>query len=457
MNRNKKHLLAFVFYCLAVCLVLGWILSAYIPTPSGDGMSADSITTYSLIIENENVTNWHSSLFMHECIALKHITYWLTGQLLSGTAVLFGAWVIMTTMMVIAIITLGYSLIRSNLWWFIALPCCIILSFIHVRYLYPIGLDYYFTCILWCLLAAMVVHFRASSHTSRIVCTCIIIFFLFHLVSYRKNSILFIPFVLGWLLYMTCWFRKICITKKLTVWISVSLIFTLISYSGVDILLPVTKQHPITPMMESDVRIAAILRGEQDAFRREGILQSTGSITEDCISAYWIYLPEKSWDKILTMYINEWKEHPETMIAASIIQRIQFYSGGHNLPFLRKWVESRYPVVKKNENTWKIITPLYSPQSYVPHLKGLLMMCTAPISIVLASLLLHRKTIAPEASSTCIIAGSLSFLYAISYLIVTPTSDARYLAPAEMFAILSFALSAISVTAMLCRKYTPIL
>ena len=132
------------------------------------------------------------------------------------------------------------------------------------------------------------------------------------------------------------------------------------------------------------------------------------------------------------LYVKEWKDHPETMCAAGIIQRIQFFSGGHSCQFLKRAVETIYPVVRENDKAWEIVAPTVS--SFRERLFGLLM---APIGIVMGVIFMKRNLVVPEICSLVIITGSISTLYAASYLIVVPTSDARYLAPAYMLSIFS--------------------
>ena len=134
------------------------------------------------------------------------------------------------------------------------------------------------------------------------------------------------------------------------------------------------------------------------------------------------------------------------MCAAAIIQRIQFYSGGHSFPFLKAAVESRFPAVRRNENAWKTIAPtVQSP------LKRLFWLGMAPICVVLGFVCWWREIVSPEICAAVIIAGSLSTLYSLSYLLVTPTSDARYLAPSYMFALFAVSVIVCAILEMLCK------
>lgn len=446
MNRSNRFRLLFVICSIFIVVALFWRLLPHMPDSQGVGMSRDAVKTYATCIESGHVTNWHSSLFMYECIALKHVAALVFGREFSGTGILWGVWIATTIVMAAAICLLAYTMLKKGSWWSVALPCCIAVSFKYVGDLSPVGLDYYFVCLLWCLFAAMFMHFQAGQAMFRVFYLVLIFVLLLHLVSYRKNFALSVPFVLGWLFYTMNWFRELKWKKKFAVWLTLTFAFISFSMIWVDTLLPVKKQHPITPMMESDVRIAAVLRGERDLYRLNGFRKSEGKPEETCISAYWFRLPESRWKEALDVYVDEWKQNTETMCAAAIIQRIQFYSGGHSFPFLKDAVESRFPAVRRNENAWKTIAPtVQSP------LKRLFWLCMAPICVVLGFVCWWREIVSPEICAAVIIAGSLSTLYSLSYLLVTPTSDARYLAPSYMFTLFAVSVIVCAILEMLCK------
>lgn len=440
MNRSDRFRLLFVICSFFIVVALSWRLLPHMPDSQGGGMTYDAVTSYTTCIESGHVTNWHSSLLMYECIALKHVAALVFGREFSGTGILWGVWIATTIVMAVAICLLAYTMLKKGSWWAIALPCCIAVSFKYVGDLSPVGLDYYFTCLLWCLFAVMFMHFQAGQTMFRGFYLVLIFLLLLHLVSYRKNFALSVPFVLGWLFYTMNWFREMKWKKQFAVCMAVTFALVSFSMTWVDVLFPVEKRHPLRPMMESDIRIAAVLRGEQDPYRLRGLMQSEGKPEERCISAYWVAPPESMWKESLAIYVDEWKRNPETMSAAAIIQRIQFYSGGHSFPFLKDAVESRFPAVRRNENAWNTIAPtVQSP------LKRLFWLCMAPICVVLGFVCWRREIVSPEICAAVIIAGSLSTLYSLSYLLVTPTPDARYLAPAHMMSLFSLSVQSFAI------------
>lgn len=446
MNQNSIYRWAFVACSLFLIMALSWQIWPFIPSSTGGGMSADAGRYYSRCIESGEISNWHSSLFIYEAIALRKLIMFLLGKELSGCAVLFAVWAGTTLLMMVAVINLGYILVNKSLWWCIALPCCVFFSFECVEGVCPVGLDYYFTCLLWCLFSAMVSYSVTSSVLLRKCSLFIFLFILLHILQYRKNSVLLVPFVLGWMLYMTNWFCKKSWWGKCSIWLTCIVVVSFLSLTCTDLILSNKKTHPIMPMLESDLRIASILRNEQVPIKEQGLARYCGGVlvtdntADSCISAFWYRIDENRWNDLLGIYVNEWKKHPTTMCAAAVIQRIQFYSGGYSYPFLRDAVETQYPVVRNNENAWRIIAPtVHSP------MKRLFWLCMAPICVGVGVVFRKWKVATSATCVTVIISGCLSALYALSYLIVVPTPDARYLAPAHMMSLFSFSVLAFAI------------
>ena len=285
------------------------------------------------------------------------------------------------------------------------------------------------------MLAALVEYCNSGTKRKRLAWLVIVMIVLLHLVSYRKNAALFVPVLMAFLLYSAERFRMLSWGKKLITWCASVVMVLLVAFSGTDVILPVKKGHPLMPMMESDVRIASILRGELDEFRKQGFISITGEKAERSITAFW-YGGSKAkaeWKAYRDIYVEEWKSHPETMMAAAIIQRIQFYCGGHSFSFLKEAVESRYPIVKHNPKAWEICVPqVHDSPSW-----RLLWICMAPLHALLVYALWSKKRLSSTVCIICVGAAVMAVLYACSYMIVVPTPDARYLAPSYMLALVA--------------------
>ena len=432
MNRSKGFYITFVSATILLVSLLFLKILPYAPSPSGEGMGWMSINRYLPSIETNQVSNWYSSLFMYECIGLKKLGSYVFDREFSGMSILYGVWIGMTIMMFGSIIVLVYSAGMRGYWWLFALPLCVFLSFSRVEDLFPINLDYNFVCLIWCLIAAMFTFSSSATRKWRLGNVVLLLLLLMHLIAYRRNFAVAVPFIMGWLFYMSDWFIQRRMWHKFAIWGMGTVALIFFSLTWVETVFLVQKEHPLSPMMESDMRIAAILRGDVNPTVREGYQELKGELAESSISAYWYKIQEDNWEMFRNLYVKEWKDHPETMCAAGIIQRIQFFSGGHSCQFLKRAVETIYPAVRENDKAWEIVAPTVS--SFRERLFGLLM---APIGIVMGVIFMKRNLVVPEICSLVIITGSISTLYATSYLIVVPTSDARYLAPAYMLSIFS--------------------
>ena len=438
---------------LLIIAVVSSLLLPCIPDAGGGRMTYDAVHTYSKGIETEEVTNWHSSLFIYECIALKRIACMLLGRNICGIDVLRIVWGCLSLLMLISMLILGRRLAQQSWVWMLAFPCCVYLVLNStLSHLYPVGLDYYFMCLLWPMLAALVEYCNSGTKRKRLAWLVIVMIVLLHLVSYRKNAALFVPVLMAFLLYSAEWFRMLSWGKKLITWCASVVMVLLVAFSGTDVILPVKKVHPLIPMMESDVRIASILRGELDEFRKQGFISITGEKAERSITAFW-YGGSKAkaeWKAYRDIYVEEWKSHPETMMAAAIIQRIQFYCGGRSFSFLKEAVEARYPIVKNNPKAWEAWVSLVHDSPC----RRLIWICMAPFCALLAHALRRKKCLSVTVYISCAAAAGMAVLYACSYMIVVPTPDARYLAPSYMFALVAASILAVALAEVFVRACT---
>ena len=418
---------------LLVTFVVLSLLFSRVPGAGGELMSGDAVGAYSRGIESGIVSNWHSSLFIYECIALKKAVMFLLGWNLSGIEVLRLAWYGFSLLMLVSMLCLETRLVRQGWIWGLAFPCCICVSLKLTLADLPVGLDYFFVCLLWLMLAALVEYFSSVSTEKRLVWMTVMLFALIHLVSYRKNSAIIVPVLAACLLYSVPRFKQLSWPKKLTAWLGSVGLFTIVAFTWVDVLLPVKREHPLIPMMESDVRIASILRGEQDVFRKQGFYTSVGHPAEKGMVAYWFIsqVAENKWSEYVNLYIKEWLTHPDTMITSALIQRAQFYCGGENWNILKKVVESRYPIVKENPLAWSFVVSL------TPPLRRAFWICLSMVSTVVCAILYSKRKIRLPIFVVCVSSGVMAIVYSCSYLLVVPTPDARYLAPSYMFAVVS--------------------
>lgn len=435
MSPSKKYCFFFLLSALAYSLIYLWGMIPIMPDQYGGGMGWDPVNTYAHNIDNETVTNWHSSLLLYECIALKYVIRSIFAVEVSGVFILWLVCIgVCVTLLVAQCLLLAY-LSKKNKLFLIFFPLFALIPPYTLEFTVScLGLDYYSIGLIWCLVAVLLLHFYEKNKILSLIYVVLLFIFLLHLVSFRRNAALFIPAIIGYVLYAFRWFLSLGKAYKILVWCACTLFFYVGATNIPDCFLPVKKTHPVTPMLESDMRIASLLQGKQEEYYQRNLFaynRDTARV-KYTISAYWVAGLQKNvtWEDLKEEYIKQWQEHPWDMLAACGIQRIQFYSGGHSFPFLKRWVELKYPSVKENEDAWVPIAPrVQNP------LHRMLALVLAPLSVLACCIPFICKRIDPGICFFVIVVGSLSTIYAASYLIVCPTADGRYLMPAHMLAL----------------------
>ena len=431
---NKEFLLRAVAILLFLC-VFGTFFVRLIPSPSGEGMTYDVTTSYAKIIETEMVTNWHSSLFMYEGIVLKWVLQHFVGVSVSGVNVLYVFFWLFSILICSSMVILLLRLLSESRMWILFIPAFSALACYGMSSI-SIGLDYYFLSLLWCEIIMILLHYHTRGGWKRTVYACLILLILFHLTAYRKNALLFVPVVIGYLMWTSAYVVRFVKYQKILIWGALVVIFSLLSMKLIDSVLPVQKKYPLSPMMESDVRIASVLRGEESIFWVNDMVRQKGrSEAEGTMSAGWVTIePGVEWEHFKDVYIEEWRKNYDTMVTACIIQRVQFYLGDYGISWIRSEVENRYPAVKKNNKAWKNLFPRRGKK----YIAERVVLAITPLVVLMAWMLNRRNKMASYACSFVVVSGVLSFIYACSFGVVTPTPDSRYLAPSIMLSILAF-------------------
>ncbi len=431
---NKEFLLRAVAILLFLC-VFGTFFVRFIPSPTGEGMTYDATTIYAKIIETEMVTNWHSSLFMYEGIVLKWVLRHFVGVSVSGVNVLYAFFWLFSILICSSMVILLLRLLSESRMWILFIPAFSALSCYGMRHI-AIGLDYYFLSFLWCEIIVILLHYHTKVEWKKTVYACLMLLVLFHLVSYRRNAILYVPVVMGYLMWTSSYVSHFLKWHKILIWGVSVVLFSLLSIKFVDYVLPVYEKHPLIPMMESDVRIASILRGEESVLWQMNLVGQKGRAdAEGVMCAYWVGMrPGVEWDYFKDVYIEEWRKNYDTMVAACIIQRVHFYLGDYGRSWIRSVIENRYPAVKNNNKAWNNLFPGMWGKRFIANR---IVLALTPLVVWMACMLRRRKLVTSYAGLFVIVSGLLSIIYASSFCIVTPTPNARYLTPSIMLSLLS--------------------
>lgn len=390
------------------------------------GLTRDASITYAPIIAGEReVTDWHSALYMYECRAVLRCARALSLPL-DGVSVQIAFYYLHLFLLVAYASYLMYKTVeKSCTLLMLFVPLCLSTHFMFEWM--ALGLDFFFFVHLFIICCTMTLLPKIGSKRMKTIAWIVIAVSLFHAVNYRKNAILLVPFVAYIYVYTKYKAKERKITHLLR-WASISICFVVVSANLIAWILPVRHTQPIIPMLGSDLRIAAVLRGEQNKLRVE-LLQAGASSKKvnhkfcDSLTAYWGDISGVS--GAYEIYVRSWKSNPGSMLMARVIQTVEFYCGG-SFPRWQGVIEWLYPALKSNPRAWTFFMAQSRNVMY-----GRLAILLA--GAVLIGYVWFRKNrgkgnielVDRQAAVAC----AASLIYAGSFLIAPPTADARYLAP----------------------------
>lgn len=406
------------------------------PTPTED-FTIDAIYGYiPQIAGKEPVDNWHSALFMYEGKAMIDLSANLFNVAMQPSIVLVVAWFVNVVVLIFNFSLWLHWLTKTDRrFYFIVLPFVSIIVYLVSQ---PITLDTYFYAPYATLLTICCILAKCSNKKHILLCISILLIVLLHMIEFRKNSAILLPIPL--------YIIASKITKNIGAKIAVALIGSLVLFlvlsRTVCFFLPVQERFPLTPMMESDMRIAAILENKQANLRSDfagmGYAKSgdiplynslTASVGADRYSGKNIDL--NKWNEY---YINLWKSNTPTMLYSKFIQVAEFYCGGILPVPLQKLTSRIYPAIENNPDAMRFLVQTRKI-FWIPRL--LVLFATIIIPIYIATR--NDGLIASLPINELLIALGMLFaaFYSLSYIIITPTSDARFLAPAVSMGVWS--------------------
>ena len=437
LNSQSKIIIFRLIYLLSV-LFLFLALINYLPRIDGCNMSADAAFAYTYCIESENVLDWHSPLFMYECIYLK--------KLFSLFGVYINGWLCIRYMAVIhfVLMTLGVAYLTalgcSKSKWCVLFPVLLFVVVYVNGLCHEWRLDNFFLCSLFPLVASIVAFYRVERRCWKMCLLLLSFVVLWHSCSLRKNALLLVPVYVFSICYVYSNWRQLRIWRKIFFVICISFIY-FVSFLGLsNLMFPSLKSYPITPMLISDVRIAYLLRGKaDDLFENENYIRKL-PINNYSLGAHWHVVHEKEKcevchdnSKIFHMhatnpygiYGEALKLYTQEILLAKFIQINQFYCAGWTPPFLRKFIENRYPAMRRdNRITW--------PGVFRPYrLANIWGSCILLLITMIYSIkkLKAKGTREGGFNVFYVMIGLCAILYTLSFIIVTPTPDDRYLMP----------------------------
>lgn len=408
--------------------------------------------TYIENITDGYITNWHSSLFIYEGIAIRNILQ-VFGVTAGGEIAFLCMYYASVVLILLCMSHWWYVMMRHHWGYVFVLAGYIYATIILYRYTFG-SLDFFFIAMMALYASVMLELKRFKKH--RLLAFTLIFLILLHVVAFRKNSILIVPL----LLWASCSYLALFPSiKKRLIMVAISSV-VLYGLSGC---LPVSeKVHPVYPMLSSDMKIADILRGAENSLTNPyytvdsspPVMSSTvRAHFPECSGVLWRGyfgdvpgLSEDEYADFISCYKGYWQKNTEAMIYSLALQRIQFFSRGVVPDFVQPFIESKFPKLKHNNRAWEANACVGSSLYLIMLLATLPAVAYAVSKITI----IFRTSSEKNFDDLLLVIISLSaVLYAASFLIITPVPLMRYLVPS--FFILGICSACIVIRWFLCR------
>lgn len=438
---NKKTIFVFGGY-LILLLVLISILGYNCPHRQGAIITGDPVHGYAPLIESEEVSDWHCALFLHECIILRKVVFYLTGHLISGIEVLKLLWYVATLCIILAFlygtrkaITLGDA--------YISVPyvLSLLLLFNFKSLILFLCIDYFFIALLLIGICISLSICERHSKVLQWILVILLLLILLHLGQYRRNAAVLLPILIVIAIHGI--YPQLRKTKLYMISFIGSIVLYYGGHSLTRAILPTRYTHPTVMMLTSDLMVAAGLRGETQTekeiiYRTSGIeVIHKGELFSAGVPVEWnLSYSDENWQAYMQHYWESWKKHPSSMIGARILQFTQFFSYGKSHPIVVKAIESIFPQsLNKISNTSDKLRKIE-----IFTASARLIFYGAAIAILMYSFRKKRSLTNKHLPPIYIMLIIMALLYLSSYILITPTGDDRYHAPSIILLCWAFAL-----------------
>ena len=457
--RNSKIRLFFHLSCILIFIIL------YVNSVCDDSsvMSVDVRWAYlPQFAGDSHLTDWHSSLFMIEGRLMTNLFLYFGVKDPSVVAIYF-FWSISQIMIFLSIVIWVEMLAKKNRIYVIAFPMMgLVFLFLNCfnYYQFQFSLDLYATSIL--LMVITMPLFYRNGHILRNTLISIFIFILLiHLFHFRRNSVILFPVFFVYVIRMS--FPSISL-KKILFFLFLSLpIVPAFFYSTS--LLPSKHSYPIIPMMVSDLKISAILRGEEGDEKE--FLHTIGlnyDGTNTIAPLYWVdgthvgHDPRatvKQWDELREHYIRILSSKKVSMIFAKAIQIVQFCTSGYVPQWMQRIIHLYFPKCSPTSPPWNLDFCRKNGSSYA--LERLIVYFFVAVCFFLARY--ERKQNGSELSlSLSMILSAVALAYLVSFFPITPTPDSRYHSPSMLLggsSIIFIIIYYINIATVSLKKVSP--
>lgn len=398
------------------------------------------------------ITDWHSSLFMYEGRILTNLLG-IAGVENPSFRALRIFWIVSETVIFLSIYIWikklsMYNMLFSLLFPLYALAMLIFRQMAYFQYMFSI--DLYFIALLLVAITSPLFFSRIRrSKTNDLIIFLISSCIFLHLLSFRKNAILLIPFLVTYSVMMR--YPQLPTRKLIYSFFVTSLLLPF--FYATNHLLPARHTHPAIPMVVSDLKISAILRGEEDVNRRilkriglrykpheETICPLSGVPgTFDALGKYDALTAKEQWESLKSYYFESIKKHPKTMMIAKLIQIVQFCSDWYVPMGLRNLLHHHYGTCPPNSPLWE--SRFSTKETRITYERIVVYLLTL-IALLFSIRSWHRD----GRSLPLVISlatGGAAIIYFLSFLPVTPTPDFRYHSPSMLLGVFSILCTAL--------------
>lgn len=426
MNRSK------IFRLSALLLSLLVLFSCFLFAVNQDrGIFAPDTWGYCNQIETGHIHNWWSVLFMYEAVFIKKAAA-LAGIVLPARVILKIIWAFSNACILVCLCTwIVVFFKRKSLYCILGLVLgVVVLIFSDLKYY---RFYYYIDCpflasVLLCITLVFLLKTRCQAiKVASLVCFLVS---LAHVILLRKNAICLAPVLMtGACVQLYGWQPRPWLTLARS--LGYTILFVLVTLSASSFFLPAKRMPSALPLMVSDLKTAAIIRGDNEEVH---FLLTSRYLTEDLNQVhsigpeYWVRvqwkMSDEEWKQAKLHYISQLKAHPDSMLVGKLVQYLQFMTNGYVPEWTRRAICLAYPDLPVcgetwnwEENGWWTGSGRYErPVIYSISLVALLYFIQAAI---------RRRGDRRIVFSACLFGGT-AFCYLASFVPFTPTPDPRY-------------------------------
>lgn len=453
MRRNKCNALFLRWFFPLLFLVCALLYSPLF------SLSWDARNTYAVMIDADYICDWHSDLFLAECILLKHLLAslcpayahgFICVQLVSWfslacTGFIFAAWV--------------DRLERKSSLYLFLIPIiygALFFSFFYIE----MGLDS--ICIApVCVAVEAAWQFKhRAACIGRSVACVVLIVALIHVISFRKNSIIAIVPLIYWLLpCVSCLRRRI---SRGVLSVLMTLLLYCISVVGCSSALRAEKGYPLIPMLASHICTTLSLSHiniqnalwtpreidrvyYQECGQPEIIPISHFEFTKHIGDEAYAQRRFQAYCTLKQQFVEVSLAHPKEAITAKLLHTLFFYTGNYCPDMISDYIMQQYPHLTRSPRE-------FNSTRYLPKLffMRLLMLLSSLFVVLVCNFKRKKSDGAAHIYDFLYICSLFAFGYLVSFAIVPPSHDLRYTTIPLL--LLAFSLPAFAITFVLQKR-----